>query len=181
MKKSTSGFTIVELIIVVVVISILAAIIIVSFNASQQKARNATRLTDLKLMQDAVETYRAQNGTYPSTTNAWRGRCSVPTVAVSTSVYIPSIAAGGYYEGGSSLPLDPKWKLASDNKCYMYRSDGVDYMIVAYLTAEGLCGTNGDPGDSCNSDEIRAFDRPNVSEPSFAVYSNLTNITTKGW
>lgn len=181
MRKTTSGFTVVELILVVVVISILAAITIVAFTASQEKSRNATRVTDLKRMQEAVETYRAQNGTYPTTNNAWRGRCSVPTVAVSTTVYIPSIAAGGYYDGGSTLPLDPKWKLASDNRCYMYRSDGADYMIVAYMTAEGLCGTNGDPGNSCNSNEIRALDRPNVSEPSFAVYSNLTNITAKAW
>lgn len=176
-----SGFSVVELIIVVVVISILASIAIVAYTSSQQKSRNSIRLTDLKLMQDAVETYRAQNGTYPSTSDAWRGRCEVPTVALSTANYIPSIISGNYYSGGSSLPLDPRWKLASDNKCYMYRSDGVDYMIVAYMTAEGLCGTNGDPGNSCNSNEIRAFDRPNVSEPSFAVYSNLANITAKGW
>lgn len=180
MKKAMSGFTVIEIIIVVVVISVIASITIVSFNSSQQKSRNAIRLTDLKRMQDAVETYRAQNGTYPTTTDTWRGRCQGPPVTLSTANYIPSVISGGYYEG-TALPLDPKWKLASDNRCYMYRSDGADYMIVSYLTAEGLCGTNGDPGNSCNTNEMRAFDRPNVSEASFAVYSNLSNITAKGW
>jgi general secretion pathway protein G len=164
MRKTMSGFTIVELIIVVVVISVIATIIAVSYGTSQQKARNATRITDLKRMQDAVETYRAQNGIYPSTSGAWRGLC--PAYG-GTLDYIPGI--GSYYEG-STLPTDPKWTNPTDSHCYLYRSNGTDYMILAFLTAEGICA--GDPGDSCNPNEIRSFDRVNFTQASFAVYSS---------
>lgn len=68
MRKSTSGFTIVELLIVIVVIGILAAITIVAFNGVQQRANNTKRISAAKDWQKLIQAYTAQNGAYPAST-----------------------------------------------------------------------------------------------------------------
>jgi type II secretion system protein G len=65
MKKSTSGFTIVELLIVIVVIGILAAISLVAYTGVQSKARDSRRANDIALITKAIEMYRVDNGGYP--------------------------------------------------------------------------------------------------------------------
>ena len=66
MKKSTSGFTIVELLIVIVVIGILAAIVIVAYNGVQARARDSKRVTDMAAIQKALALYKIDNGVYPA-------------------------------------------------------------------------------------------------------------------
>ncbi len=65
-KKGSSGFTIVELLIVIVVIGILAALVVTTYNGIQQKARDTERKTDINAIHSQVEAYQAQNGKYPS-------------------------------------------------------------------------------------------------------------------
>lgn len=61
----TSGFTIVELLIVIVVIGILAAITVVAFNGVQSRARDTARKTDLVQIANAVRMYALDNnGSY---------------------------------------------------------------------------------------------------------------------
>ena len=69
MKKSTNGFTIVELLIVIVVIAILATISIVAYNGISTRARNNIRIQELKQWQKSFELYKAQNGNYPTMAN----------------------------------------------------------------------------------------------------------------
>lgn len=64
-RKRSSGFTIVELLIVVVVISILAAITVVSYNGVQSRARDSKRIEKVKAIERAMELYYADNGRYP--------------------------------------------------------------------------------------------------------------------
>lgn len=66
MRKSVSGFTIVELLIVIVVIAILATISIVAYNGIQMRARDADRAADISQIKKKVEAYYALNGSYPS-------------------------------------------------------------------------------------------------------------------
>lgn len=60
--KQTSGFTIVELLIVVVVIAILAAITIVSYNGITARAAEAKRNTDLTQLSKAIQAARNNTG-----------------------------------------------------------------------------------------------------------------------
>jgi len=62
MKKTTSGFTIVELLIVIVVIGILAAITIVAYNGVQARARDGIRKSDLSQMAKILKIYTIDNG-----------------------------------------------------------------------------------------------------------------------
>ena len=62
MRKTTSGFTIIELLIVIVVIAILAAISVVAYTGIQQRARDSQRRSDLAALAKAYAIYRIDNG-----------------------------------------------------------------------------------------------------------------------
>lgn len=64
MKKhrSTTGFTLIELMIVIVVIAILATITIVSYSGVQQNARNMSRIQTVSALVDNLHIYQATNG-----------------------------------------------------------------------------------------------------------------------
>ena len=65
MRKTTSGFTIVELLIVIIVIAILAAITIVAYNGMQNRTYDTAIKADLAASIKSVELYKIDNGTYP--------------------------------------------------------------------------------------------------------------------
>jgi prepilin-type N-terminal cleavage/methylation domain-containing protein len=65
MRKSTSGFTLVEILIVVVAIGILSTIIFVSYNNVERNARNADRFAQIKQWVKEFELYKAKFGQYP--------------------------------------------------------------------------------------------------------------------
>jgi prepilin-type N-terminal cleavage/methylation domain-containing protein len=62
MRKSLSGFTIVELLVVIVVIGIIAAIAIVSYSSVQTRTQNTERVVELKAWQKSFVQYKAANG-----------------------------------------------------------------------------------------------------------------------
>ncbi len=61
MRKSTSGFTIVELLIVIVIIGILAAITIVAYNGIQNRANDSAVQTDLANLAKKMALARIDN------------------------------------------------------------------------------------------------------------------------
>lgn len=65
-RSVSSGFTIVELLIVIVVIGILASITVVTYSGAQKRARNAARVSELVSWKDQFELYFSLNGQYPS-------------------------------------------------------------------------------------------------------------------
>lgn len=73
MKRKSSGFTIVELLIVIVIIGILAALVIVAYNGIQQRARNTSRIASAKEIMKIVAAYTAQEGKYPPAAQACIG------------------------------------------------------------------------------------------------------------
>lgn len=67
MRKTISGFTIVELLIVIVVVAILAAISIVAYNGIQDRAEASKTVTAVKAYKEALTMYRLDHGEYPVT------------------------------------------------------------------------------------------------------------------
>ena len=59
------GFTLIELLVVVAIIGILATVVLGSLSESRKRARDAGRLAEIKQMQNALELYYLDNGTYP--------------------------------------------------------------------------------------------------------------------
>lgn len=68
MKKTTSGFTIIELLIVIVIIAILAAIAIVAYNGITEKSRQSVLQGDLSGAKKKLQLYQVDNGHFPTTT-----------------------------------------------------------------------------------------------------------------
>lgn len=65
--RNSSGFTIVELLVVIVVIGILAAITIVAYNGIQERARKANLISAVKAYNTNLNLYYVDNGKYPTT------------------------------------------------------------------------------------------------------------------
>lgn len=84
-KRHTTGFTIVELLIVIVVIAILASIVIVSYSGIQNQARESSLKSDLQTAAIKVELYKVQQGSYPlSLEDAGVSRSTQNTIAYIT-------------------------------------------------------------------------------------------------
>lgn len=157
MKK---GFTLIELLVVVAIISLLSSVVMASLNGARSKGRDTKRIGDLKSLQTALELYRSSNTGYPSTggSSSWRGLCpnyngSGTWTNTGANGYIPGLAPTYI----SVLPQDPKPVLP--HGCYLYTSDGRDYMILAYFTVE-------------NTPIPASIYRPlEPGNPSYAVYT----------
>lgn len=127
------GFTIVELLIVIVVIGILAAIVIVAFNGVQNRAKDTRTMSDIKNVQKVVENYNAIHGSYPSTG-------SLATVRTDANCYggtaqtdwVPSVTE----KLPQSNPNTGKGRSGLTG-CYMYASDGSQYIVSAWNMANG--------------------------------------------
>ena len=67
MKANAKGFTLIELLVVITIIGILSAGAIGFFSASQQKARDSVRVSDLNVYKNAVvQMYDDNGGEYPA-------------------------------------------------------------------------------------------------------------------
>ncbi|CAG1015753.1 Type II secretion system protein G [Anaerolineales bacterium] len=63
--RNRKGFTLIELLIVVAIIGILAAIAIPQFSAYRVKAYNSSASSDLRNIKTALESFFADNQSYP--------------------------------------------------------------------------------------------------------------------
>lgn len=70
MKKSMSGFTLVELATVIAVIAVLAVITITAYGGIQQRNRDTKRLTDMNNIIKAIDVYQGEVGAYPATSSS---------------------------------------------------------------------------------------------------------------
>ena len=64
-KRSTSGFTLVEILIVVIILGILAAIILPNFAHASQDAKSANLHSQLQTVRAAIQLYRVQHRDVP--------------------------------------------------------------------------------------------------------------------
>ena len=71
MKKTTRGFTIVELAAVVGVLAVLATIVLIGYRGSQERARDTDRRNDVGNLTKALEQYYDDKGSYPNSNGGW--------------------------------------------------------------------------------------------------------------
>jgi prepilin-type N-terminal cleavage/methylation domain-containing protein len=65
-RRSKSGFTTIELLLVLVIIGILATLVFTTRSGVQQNQRNNERQADIKELRDGLEGYFAANNRYPT-------------------------------------------------------------------------------------------------------------------
>lgn len=68
-KNNTRGFTLIELLVVITIIGILATGAVSVFTSQIQKARDTTRINDVKALQGGVEQMYQTDQKYPDITN----------------------------------------------------------------------------------------------------------------
>ena len=151
MKTSRlSGFTLIEILVVVSIIAILSVMLYAGFVDSLKASRDATRKTDLKQLQLAIESYRAQNGQYPEqgcdTGNFWSGPGPHSGIGANESDCSEWII-GLVPDFISELPTDPASEM-NENSGFLYNvggssSDRNTYKVLLYQSVE--------------SDEINSF------------------------
>jgi general secretion pathway protein G len=131
--KKNKGFTLLELLIVIAILAVLAtvAVLVINPNEMLKKGRTAERLSDLKIIEKALQRYAFETGSYPSSGGAWRSECNAwgglaPNDVISGLV--PTYLV--------KFPTDPKMDKVANTSCYLYKSDGTDYKILDYVVAE---------------------------------------------
>ena len=126
--KKTSGFTILEMLIVVTILSMLAGILIPVLEGEASNARDARRAADLRTVSASLANYYERTGASPDTGGTWFG--DAPTygsMGYDATGYIPGLVPNYI----SALPKDPDQNFPSaTDKGYMYRSDGQSYKFV---------------------------------------------------
>ncbi|MBD3279721.1 MAG: prepilin-type N-terminal cleavage/methylation domain-containing protein [Candidatus Pacebacteria bacterium] len=143
--RASAGFSLLELLVVIFIIGILVTLGSAAYITAQKKARDATRQSDLKALQDAQEQYYAANGEYFDH-GGGDSECSGDI----TGILEP-------------IPQDPK----SPNSIYecRYWNTGESYCVAAELEAStGNCG-------GCSSCANKDPCLPDAGDTHFCVHN----------
>jgi len=126
------GFTLIELLIVVAIIGILSALLMSNFIGVRQRARDGKRKADVAQIQAALEQYRADQGSYPTTSSF--PNCGSSLTNGSGTTYMQKV------------PCDPLGVTYYDSGNYYYSSNGTTYTVTACLENTGdTQGTSNPP------------------------------------
>lgn len=79
MKKSSQGFTLIEVMVVVVILGVLGALIVPNIIGRPDEARVAAARLDIQSIGNALEYYRLDNTFYPSTDQGLEALVSEPS------------------------------------------------------------------------------------------------------
>lgn len=128
--QNKKGFTLIELLVVITIIGILATGATATYTSQIQKARDTTRINDIKALQWAVEQVYQDTGEYPHPDQFNTG------ASINVSTYLPK------------LPRDPKngqtcnqWTKPSPVACvysYAVGQDDNNINYGAYILSTGF-------------------------------------------
>ncbi|HAS85111.1 MAG TPA: hypothetical protein DCS23_03540 [Candidatus Yonathbacteria bacterium] len=121
-KKSRSGFTLIELLVVIAIVGVLSGIVLQSLQSARYKSQNATRLSDINQIDNALQLYLTKtNASLPSTAGSWR--CvGLTTGTCWIAGYLPATTLNTALAGNiSKIPKDPAIATGNGNY-YLYNS-----------------------------------------------------------
>ncbi len=136
--KRHGGFTLIEIMVVVAIIAILGAAVVPRIMSKPGEARKVRANQDITTLSAALELYRLDNFSYPSTDQGLQALVEKPSGDPEPSNW----QAGGYVK---QLPKDP-W-----GREYIYVSPGEsgDFDIIS-LAGDGVEGGTGEGEDITN-------------------------------
>jgi general secretion pathway protein G len=119
MMRKSSGFTLIEVMVVVVILGILAAIIVPKIMSRPEQARMVKVKQDILAIQNALDLYKLDNGVYPSSDQGLQALVSKPTTPPMPGNWNPD----GYLK---DVPQDP-W-----GQPYQYENNNDQVRIYSY-------------------------------------------------
>lgn len=136
--RHARGFTLIEVLVVVVILGILAAVVVPRFFDKPGEARQVRAKADIQALSTALNLYRLDNFSYPSTEQGLQALVQKPGGSPEPRNW----KAGGYLQ---SLPKDP-W-----GRDYLYLSPGQrgDFDLYS-LGLDGQPGGDGENADIGN-------------------------------
>ena len=137
-SQRARGFTLIEIMVVIVIIGIIGALIVPNIVGRQDQAQVTAAQSDLRALGNALEMYKLDNSSYPSTEQGLEALVRRPTGFPEPRNW----QSGGYVR---SLPTDP-W-----GNPYQYLATGNHFELFSY-------GSDGQPGGEGNAGEIRFED-----------------------
>lgn len=142
-NKHSKGFTLIELLVVIAIIGVLMAFLTVTYSSVRQRSRDAQRKSDLRQIQSALELYRADNDSYPTSNPSPFVNCGTPT-----SQFIGTGSTPPVYM--SKIPCDPQ----TVNGAYKYIQTSLStYSLTSCIENTGDQDSNivsSNPGSPVN-------------------------------
>jgi general secretion pathway protein G len=132
-----SGFTLLELVVVIIVLGLLAGIVAPQIIGRLSEAKSTTARTQIELLAVALDGYRLDNGSYPTTEQGLAALREKPTRAP-----IPANWRGPYLR--KTVPMDP-W-----GRPYLYRVPGERNPSAFDLESLGRDGKVGGEGEDAD-------------------------------
>ena len=134
--KNRKGFTLIELLVVILILSLLVAIVAPRILGRTDEARKTAAQVQIRQLEGALNLYRLDNGSYPTTEQSLEALVTKPTI----SPIPPKWREGGYLP---KVPLDP-W-----GKPFVYLSPGThgEFDLISY-------GTDEEPGGEGKNEDI---------------------------
>lgn len=83
-QKNDLGFTLIELLVVIAIISILASVTFAGLNVAKVRARDTRRVSDMRTLKIALESYSIDHGMFPCSVGAG-GVCAAGQIHIETS------------------------------------------------------------------------------------------------
>ncbi len=139
-KKTNSGFTLVELLVVISIIGLLSSFAVVSLNSARAKARDALRKGDMSQIRTALNLFYDDNLSYPIC-GSWNGNdedfgAAVDSGSTCYNTALTTALSGGTRPFLGVMPRDPLNPNNDPNasNTYLYRyvsdSEGTAYALV---------------------------------------------------
>lgn len=134
-KNSRWGFTLIEMVVVLAVIALLVGLVGPQIVGRVTEARGTTAKAQIDLFSTALENYRLDNGSYPTTAQGLAVLRQRPAQGS-----VPTNWRGPYLR--KEIPVDP-W-----NRAYQYRSpaSGAPFEVLTY-GRDGNAGGTGEDAD----------------------------------
>jgi general secretion pathway protein G len=135
--RHTRGFTLLELLVVIIVLGLLAGLVAPQIFGRVGEAKVTSAQTQMALLGTALDSYRLDNGGYPTTEQGLQALREKPSREP-----VPANWRGPYLR--KALPLDP-WE-----RPYLYRAPGVRNVTGYDLATLGRDGKEGGSGEDAD-------------------------------